>query len=173
MAGFGAATPRPEILWRCSGRVASPMLREPEWCCQMIIVALAPDARLLMKRDMELIRKILLEIESWPDVLPHQIEIENVDKATLHRHIEYLYQAGFIEGHGHRSSMDHRGADHFPITDMSWEGQEFLASIRNDGVWNKIKGSFSPADLAGLPLSILKDVGIDLLKDWAKKQVGL
>jgi hypothetical protein len=45
--------------------------------------------------------------------------------------------------------------------------------IKNDNAWHKIKGSFTASELAGIPLSIIKGVGMDLVKDWAKRKVGL
>ncbi|ESY64348.1 hypothetical protein X743_31260 [Mesorhizobium sp. LNHC252B00] len=57
------------------------------------------------------------------------------------------------------------------MKDLSWEGRDFLAALQNKGVWNQIKQSFSAAELAGLPLSVVKDLG--LLKECAKSKVGL
>ncbi|MER8753034.1 DUF2513 domain-containing protein [Mesorhizobium sp. M1050] len=59
------------------------------------------------------------------------------------------------------------------MKDLSWEGRDFLAALQNKGVWNQIKQSFSAAELAGLPLSVVKDLGLGLLKECAKSKVGL
>jgi hypothetical protein len=59
------------------------------------------------------------------------------------------------------------------VSDLSWSGHDLVAVLENEGVWNKIKQSFSPTQLAGLPLAVLRDIGIALLTEWAKKQVGL
>ncbi|WP_167458643.1 hypothetical protein [Mesorhizobium kowhaii] len=52
-------------------------------------------------------------------------------------------------------------------------GHDFLAALKNKGVWTQMKQSFSAAELAGLQLSVVKDLGLGLLKEWAKSKVGL
>jgi hypothetical protein len=43
-----------------------------------------------MTRDMELIRKILLEIQSRKDLEPREVKIEGYNDVILGRHIELL-----------------------------------------------------------------------------------
>ena len=88
------------------------------------------------------------------------------------RHLELLHQAGMIEALFHHSSS-RPVPDLVHITDLTWDGHDFAASIKDENIWTKIKGSFSTDVLVSLPLSIIKDLGIGLLKEWAKKQVGL
>jgi len=133
------------------------------------IVALHPNARVLMTRDMELIRKILLSIQARTDTEPRTVNIEGVDSVTLVRHVEMLLGQGLIEGRSFRTTE----ANRIDVTDLSWAGHDFIGVLENSGVWDKIKQSFSVAELAGMPLSVLKDVGVGLLKEWAKKKVGL
>jgi hypothetical protein len=134
-------------------------------------IALQPDGRAFMTRDMELIRRILVEIQSRKNLDQKAVKIDGVDNIILGRHVEMLFEAGMIDGiavgtgyHGYREIL---------VSDLKWEGHDFIAILQNTEVWNKIKQSFSAAELAGMPLSVVKDIGIGLFKDWAKKKAGL
>jgi hypothetical protein len=138
-----------------------------------IIIALNPNGRALMKRDMELIRKILLEIESWNDTTPKIVDIDGYDSIIIGRHVELLYEANLIDSLKPFES----GSTHDPATifvkDISWSGHEFIDVLKNQSVWGKLKENFSVEELAGLPLSVLQNVGMALFNEWAKRQVGL
>jgi Hypothetical protein (DUF2513) len=136
------------------------------------IIALKLDARALMTRDMELIRKIVLEIQSWDNISLRKIKLEGVDDDKLARHLELLDQAGMIEALFH-STAAKSVPDLVYIKDLTWAGHDFAESIKNESVWAKIKTSFSTNDLVSLPLSVIKEVGVGLLKEWAKRQVGI
>lgn len=127
-----------------------------------------------MTRDMELIRKICLQIQARKDVSLKPVEIDGVDPVVLARHLEMLLQAGFLEGAPPMISGRGGGsAPYIIVKDLSWEGHSFLDAIKNDSVWNKLKQSFSPDQLASLPLEVMKTVGIGLLTSWAKQQAGI
>jgi DNA-binding transcriptional ArsR family regulator len=124
-----------------------------------------------MTRDMELIRRILLEIQARKDLGPFQIKFDDVDVVTLSRHLEMLVDAGLVEGIVSKSL--NRGFPVVAVTDLSWAGHEFISPLENDSVWAKIKESFSPAQLAAMPLAAMQQVGVGLAVAWAKQKVGL
>ena len=126
-----------------------------------------------MIRDMDLIRKILLTVEARPDAIPEAVKMDDVDALTLHRHVEMLYRAGFLEAHSPFSIYDQTGVVKVFVRDLTWNGHDFLSAIKNDGVWSKIKQSFSAQELASLPFDVLKSVGISLVGAWAKQKIGL
>jgi hypothetical protein len=84
-----------------------------------------------------------------------------------------LFQAGFLDGHPRRNTNSAGGADSSLITDLSWEGHEFLGVMKDQTAWGKIKSAFSPDELGTLPFAILKDVGVALVKQQAMQVVGL
>jgi hypothetical protein len=138
-----------------------------------IIIALNPNGRALMKRDMELIRKILLEIESWKDTTPKIVDLDGYDSIIIGRHVELLYEANLIDSlKPFESGLDHDPATIF-IKDLSWSGHEFIDVLKNQSVWGKLNENFSVEELAGLPLSVLQNVGMALFNEWAKRRVGL
>jgi uncharacterized protein DUF2513 len=134
-------------------------------------IALRPDGKVFMTRDMELIRRILVEIQSRKNLDQKTVKIDGVDNVILGRHVEMLLEAGMIDGI--RVGLGYGGYSEVMVSDLSWAGHDFISVLENTGVWNKIKESFSTAELAGMPLSIVKDVGLGLFKEWAKKKVGL
>lgn len=124
-----------------------------------------------MTRDMELVRKIIIEIQKREDMTPSVMEIPGYDEVTVARHLQLLMEAGLIDGiSSHPISL---GYPIIMVQDLTWSGHDFAAALDNEGVWQKIKQSFSAAELATLPLIVLKDIGVKLVTEWAKSKVGL
>ncbi len=80
-----------------------------------------------MARDMELIRKIISEIQSWPDVKPRILTIEGYDPSIVGRHVEMLIKADLIEGKPHPSGRSTK--IDAVVTDLTYEGHDFAAAI--------------------------------------------
>lgn len=93
-----------------------------------------------MKRDFELIRKLLLFFQKnsvgamiqKPDVGQEYSESE------VQYHCRLMFEAGLLNCEPERSSTSDRVIRVFPF-DLTWEGHEFLAKINADGVWEKLK----------------------------------
>jgi hypothetical protein len=135
-----------------------------------VIIALNRYGRALMTRDMELIRKIILEIQNRKDVRPVTMSIDGYDEIEVARHLELLWQANLIEG---EKSVPNQGPVIIMVKDMTWAGHDFAAVIENDGVWSKMKQAFPAKELATLPLSVLMSAGVELLKHYANAKLGL
>ena len=115
-----------------------------------------------MKRDMDLIRKILIKIEdSKKYPIREKIKIEEYEDDSINFHLILLEEAGLVE-----VDLTKMG-DGKPIVDVSrltWEGYEFLDSSRNNKVWNKAK-SLVMKKTSGLTFTILKDVLISIVRE--------
>lgn len=110
-----------------------------------------------MKRNWDTIRKILLAIEALP-TLDSQLgsgEIAAIDNEECAYHMRILIESGLIVG----SCREAIGPAFCFAHRLTWEGHEFLDSIRDESVWNKIKLS---ARKQGISLSL------DLIKDLSK-----
>ena len=87
-----------------------------------------------MKRDMDLVRKLLITSEQEGDTEELYNEYGNEQVAG---HIAILIDAGLVKG---AVAGDSRGK---PIAGqilrLTWAGHEFLDNARNDTVWNKVK----------------------------------
>ena len=124
-----------------------------------------------MTRDMELIRLILLEIQSRKDIAPKTIEISGYDDLVVARHLELLKQAGLIDGI--QSTPISVPYSIIMVKDLTWTGHDFISALENETVWKKIKQTYSPSELATMPLAAIKTVGLGLLTEWAKSKIGL
>ena len=92
-----------------------------------------------MKRDMELIRKILFYVEEnytagqgWIK----QINIDGYDSNTITEHIILAYESGFFQDVKNIATLS---GNAYWVGNLSNEGYEFLDKIRNDTIWIKTK----------------------------------
>lgn len=121
-----------------------------------------------MKRDMDLIRKILFEIERlypFKDYRLETIEIENYDNFTIYYHLCLLKEADLIEGTEEPTINSQR---EFYPTRLTWKGYDFLDAARNDTIWKQAKAFIKDKGM-GLSFDVLK--GVLILK--AKQELGL
>ncbi len=85
-----------------------------------------------MKRDMELVREVLLKVEEILfDGASHDICVDGRSRHEIAYHVMLLHEAGFIE------AMD-LGVGWKPVR-LTYRGHEFLDAARNDGIWEKAK----------------------------------
>jgi hypothetical protein len=96
-----------------------------------------------MKRDMDMVRELLLEITD--DVL----RPNPWDDGVIY-HLKMLSEIGFIEGIAFLQTFD---GWHAAPSDpqLTWRGHEFLETIREKSVWDKVK---SVAKEKGVGLTI-------------------
>lgn len=94
-----------------------------------------------MKRDMDLVRKILLAGEATTEMEGRRrdLTVEGYDEATVAAHVEILKQAGFVDAHIQR--VDGHGPLGANLYGLTWQGHEFLDRIRNESVWKETKRS--------------------------------
>jgi hypothetical protein len=125
-----------------------------------------------MKRDMDLVRAILLKIEDHPTpTVEGYLEVEGYEQGPVHHHIDLLKQAGFVDAY---CAMDANTEYGFLLQDVSltWNGHEFLGAVRDPEIWQKTKagalkvGIWSISILAelakGLALQKMKAMGLPI-----------
>ena len=103
-----------------------------------------------MKRDMDLVRLILLEIEDkYRSTAIYDLAIDGYDTEMVAYHCKILYEAGLI------SDYKAQYADNeiyvFGVGSLTWDGNDFLEKIRDDSQWKKVKETITKK---GLPLVI-------------------
>lgn len=93
-----------------------------------------------MKRDMELIRKILFEIEEKfePGLgILYGVSIEGYDKCAIGDHCELIYQAGLITDYkGNRGGQGYKLLM-FSVGKLTNKGHDYLELIRNEEIWKE------------------------------------
>jgi uncharacterized protein DUF2513 len=114
-----------------------------------------------MKLDMDLVRELLFALERKPgpwSLRRTEITIEGHDQTEIGYHLNRMYEAGFICGEVLRStSTAERIIEVIPF-DLTWQGHQFLETVRDPELWRKTK-----AGARGIG-----SVGVDVLKDIAK-----
>ena len=110
-----------------------------------------------MKRDMDLIREILLYAE-------RQTQRWHAGKAQIEgwKSTEVVYNVGLCVDRGFLRAEPLRGSEirlkavgpDWVVERLTYDGHEFLDNIRNDGIWSQVK-------------SAAKNKGVDLTFDLA------
>ncbi|MDW8107709.1 MAG: DUF2513 domain-containing protein [Armatimonadota bacterium] len=88
-----------------------------------------------MRRDMNLIRKLILELE---DVLPERepnLNIEGYTEEQVRYHLYLLYDAGLVYGMEATAVPD--SIPYIIPTRLSWRGHEFADNARDERHWKK------------------------------------
>lgn len=117
-----------------------------------------------MKRNMDLVRALLLAVEEIPHgnyFLSSQFTFEGSPDHEVIGHMTLLNDAGLIDGF--QPFNDHATCDR-----LTWAGQEFLDQCRSDTVWNQAKREIRSKGLS-TSLELLKSVLLHI----AKQQLGL
>jgi predicted transcriptional regulator len=119
-----------------------------------------------MKRDMDLIRTLLFEIERSDNGIgnPLKFTIDGVDKAILYGHLKMLDEAGLIEGNDFRGS---NSSIYFPGR-LTWAGHEFLDAVRDANIWKKTLRKLSETS-GSASLDIVKALAVS----FVQQQLGL
>jgi hypothetical protein len=120
-----------------------------------------------MQRDLDLARKILLALEAKPHPKAVEtLEIEGYGDLSVRYHLNLLAQAKLID---YEPQLTKTGRIIKVIAfNPSWQGYEFLDSVRSDAIWKKVKTQASEKG-AALPFDIAKSLALEL----AKRLVGL
>jgi len=104
-----------------------------------------------MKRDMDLVRRMLLVAEEQPHG-EWLLGVDGIDADTFAAHVQWLLDAGFVEGR----VTEMAGFAASRIERLTWQGCEFLDAARNETLWVRAKEVFC-SNMVSFPLSLLKD----------------
>ena len=106
---------------------------------------------------MDLIREILLQVEERKS--SNELTLVNVDgrsRDEICGHVQMLEEAGYVDGASYESVP--------MIVRLTWDGHEFLDSIRDPKVWAKVTGKLK--EVGGTaPLDIVKALAIGYVKE--------
>ncbi len=117
-----------------------------------------------MKRDMELIRNILLAVEALPlpeppdfnDPAINFLEVPGRSVLEVGRHVQLLADAGLVEAHLSKADgiVGPFGARAVRLT---WNGHEFLNASRNDTIWRRTLATIREKGI-DVPFSVLQEM---------------
>ena len=113
-----------------------------------------------MKRDMDIIRQILLNVED--DKYPYggRVHFDTVPDDVCAHHVALIFDAGLAEGR--LIKTDAHGIVGASVDRLTSTGHDFCDAIRQDTIWNKAKEHLlKPGAKYGLPV----------LVEWVKLEV--
>jgi len=120
-----------------------------------------------MKRDMELVRKILLFVESIDNIGRYvPVVIDGYTDDAIQHHIRMLLDRGYLKEKGGVSFT----YDGVSMTGgaMTFEGSDFLDAARDDTIWRKAMDKIA-ATTGTVTVEVLKAILVQL----SKSAVGL
>jgi hypothetical protein len=118
-----------------------------------------------MKRDMDLAREILMEIEKFPMVQNYTLNVKGYEEQEVVYHIILLKEASLIEA---ATEQDNSGKLYAEPRRLTWQGHEFLDNARDDTNWQNAK-KFVKDKGGSLTFEVIKGV----LAQLARQAVGL
>lgn len=124
-----------------------------------------------MKRDMELIRKILFKIEETVDnSAEYNLKIDGYSMDQVAYHCALLFEGGYV--HDYKGQNSGGAIYTFGVARLTWDGHDFLDKIREDTIWNKTKDTIASK---GLPLAfdIVKAVSSGIISGLVKTAIGI
>jgi hypothetical protein len=130
-----------------------------------------------MKRDMDLIRELLLKLEALDVPLgvrktlsPHapELAVENATPEEVGHHLRMLVSGNLVET-GVSSPFGPDGS--LAFRQLSWAGRDFLDSVRSPEVWAKTKKGAEAA--GGFTVDLLKDLAKGLVKKQIEEFTGV
>lgn len=122
-----------------------------------------------MKRDMDLIRDILIRIEDDPKMdgtrefyfqTAEEMGFPNHSSDEVAYHFSLLVEEGFVDG---------AASAFLPIIvrRLTWRGHEFLANVKDAGIWGKTKARVK--DLPSVAITVVAAIA----EAEIKKHLGL
>jgi len=127
-----------------------------------------------MRRDMDVVRELLLRLEAVPmragsaamlplNRPPLVLDGDEVDEIAYN--LRLLTDAGFL------NLTKNQGADTIGILGLTWQGHEFLDTVRDPEIWHKTKEGAKKA--GGFTVGLLSDLAKGLIKTQIEKHTGV
>ena len=131
-----------------------------------------------MKRDMELIRDLLLKIEggqrSFEVLSPKSASIlciEQEEPLTKEKADQLEYHLGLLDDAGYLKEFERASGGVVYVSGLTMSGHDFLDSIRDPDVWHKTKQATTAT--GSWTLGILKDLATAYAKAKIQEVTGV
>lgn len=132
------------------------------------MAASADSGRCVVKRDMDLVRQILLACEASQELQTMvRLSLKGYKREVVSYHVELMHDAGLVTAMDASSSDGH---DWRP-TGLTWAGHEFLDAARSDTVWEKAKSSVGA--VGGVAFEVIKNVLVSYGTQQASRLMGM
>ena len=113
-----------------------------------------------MKRDMDLVRRIILATSELPHTELLQ-SLPDVEEAEFVRHVAWLLEAGMVKATV-REGVGSSDASFAIVFRLTWTGCEFADAVRSDTLWKKARESVMKPGMS---------FTFDVVKEWLKTEI--
>ncbi len=111
-----------------------------------------------MKRNMDIIRLLLLQVEGDQNAAK---QLETYPPHDVTYNAKLLVDAGLIEGDvAEGNSIEELGVI---LNDLTWAGHDFLDAARDDTVWRRAREKF---------MKPTASFTFEIVKEWLKVQIA-
>ena len=127
-----------------------------------------------MRRDMTLIRELLLKLEGLPEAPggvhqlvagENEMVVEGYSTAQVDYHLRLIEEAGFLRTFS--SGLDGR----ILFDRLTWDGHDFVDSVRSPEVWARTKKGAEA--VGGITLDLLKDLAKGFIRKQLEELTGI
>jgi hypothetical protein len=120
-----------------------------------------------MKRDMNLVREILMWVENQKHgYVNGNPNIEGYSEDEIGYHVYLMYQAGLVNA-ADTTSMGDKSPNAL-LLGLTWHGHQFVDAAKDETIWSKAKGTILKSS-AGVAFDVL----YGWLKAEARQRLGL
>lgn len=150
-----------------------------------------------MKRDMDMIRAILMDIEENANIngkftiSDADFAVAGAERTAVQYHLRLLLDAGYIEGQDILGDGATTAAHGFLkpdsavalssagiailVTRMTWDGHDFLDTVRDSKIWEKTKDALKGVGGVGVDTikDVAKEIGKAVINHQVKKHTGI
>ena len=126
-----------------------------------------------MKRDMDLVREILMAVEDSGTPLP-VADLVSQDHGIYEvvYHVNLLDSHGLIDGPSEIQVLDEGNLVRGKIDGLTWDGHDYLDAIRDKKVWAKTKQVIKET-IGSTTLSVIKQVAEKVALSMALNAIGM
>lgn len=128
-----------------------------------------------MKRDMELVREILLAVEAVgeDEPVPNPFVIEGYSPKSVGHHVHLLAEAGLVKAVS-ITNMSDLISQAMP-RELTWAGHDFIDTMRSREVWERTKVALKDAGGGsfGMMLEFGKKVAEGYIRTKLKEKTGI
>jgi hypothetical protein len=128
-----------------------------------------------MKRDPDLIRKLMLKLESLP--MPagsifmintnKDLQIDDYSANEVYYHMDQILMSGWVDGAGGHGMNP---SSQFSFRALTPAGHDFVDSVRDEKIWKLTKDGVTK--VGGFTLETLSILGKAFLKKQLEKHIG-
>lgn len=125
-----------------------------------------------MKRDMDLVRRILVETEcaSAPLDISAFLDEEHATVEDVAYHVELMQHHGLIDASIQRNMGG--SVAYGKVIALTWDGCDYLDAIRDDRVWAKSKDAIRKA-VGSTTMGLMKETAVAIGKQAILAGIGM